>query len=311
MANVLFTNARIFDATGAQPYTGEVLVQGNRIARVGRSLRSTSGGGAVVVDCAGATLMPGHGRGAHAFLVERPARPVRDPAHADRGAHPLVRAHREALSRHGLHVLRRRGHREAAARRRHPQRDRVGTDPRTALPRGEPGDHRAGRTRRRDAAAPAVSGVQLRRGRQRRRGNAQVRPHVPQVRRRHDQAQPVGRVHRRHSGRVHADDRCRDRDGGQGSAYARQARRRARPVERIGQAVRAARHRADLPRELRRRGSARHARGGEGPALRRARASRGWSIPSITRPNGASRRRSRRTWATTASSRSPARRCRR
>ncbi len=59
MANVLFTNARIFDATGAQPYSGEVLVQGNRIARVGRSLRSTSGGGAVVVDCAGATLMPG------------------------------------------------------------------------------------------------------------------------------------------------------------------------------------------------------------------------------------------------------------
>jgi imidazolonepropionase-like amidohydrolase len=59
MANVLFTNARIFDATGAQPYTGEVLVQGNRIARVGRSLRSTHAGGAEVVDCAGATLMPG------------------------------------------------------------------------------------------------------------------------------------------------------------------------------------------------------------------------------------------------------------
>jgi imidazolonepropionase-like amidohydrolase len=59
MANVLFTNARIFDAAGAQPYPGEVLVQGNRIARVGRSLRSTAGGGAIVVDCAGATLMPG------------------------------------------------------------------------------------------------------------------------------------------------------------------------------------------------------------------------------------------------------------
>ena len=59
MANVLFTNARIFDATGAQPYAGEVLVQGNRIARVGRSLRSTSGAGAIVVDCAGMTLMPG------------------------------------------------------------------------------------------------------------------------------------------------------------------------------------------------------------------------------------------------------------
>ena len=32
MANVLFTNVRIIDATGAQPYPGEVLVQGNRIA---------------------------------------------------------------------------------------------------------------------------------------------------------------------------------------------------------------------------------------------------------------------------------------
>jgi imidazolonepropionase-like amidohydrolase len=59
MANVLFTNARIFDATGAAPYTGDVLVQGNRIARVGRSLRSTSAGGAIVVDCNGMTLMPG------------------------------------------------------------------------------------------------------------------------------------------------------------------------------------------------------------------------------------------------------------
>ena len=40
MANVLFTNARILDGSGAQPYTGEVLVQGNRIARVGRGVRS-------------------------------------------------------------------------------------------------------------------------------------------------------------------------------------------------------------------------------------------------------------------------------
>jgi imidazolonepropionase-like amidohydrolase len=59
MANVLFTNARIFDATGAAPYPGDVLVQGNRIARVGRSLRSTAAGGAIVVDCNGMTLMPG------------------------------------------------------------------------------------------------------------------------------------------------------------------------------------------------------------------------------------------------------------
>jgi imidazolonepropionase-like amidohydrolase len=59
MASVLFTNARIFDATGAQPYTGDVLVQGNRIARVGRSGRAAGTVDAAVVDCGGATLMPG------------------------------------------------------------------------------------------------------------------------------------------------------------------------------------------------------------------------------------------------------------
>jgi N-acyl-D-aspartate/D-glutamate deacylase len=34
MADVLFTNARIFDGSGDLPYSGDVLVQGNRIARV-------------------------------------------------------------------------------------------------------------------------------------------------------------------------------------------------------------------------------------------------------------------------------------
>jgi len=59
MANVLFTNVRIIDATGAQPYGGEVLVQGNRIARVGRGTRSLPTTGVTVIDGAGATLMPG------------------------------------------------------------------------------------------------------------------------------------------------------------------------------------------------------------------------------------------------------------
>ena len=59
MANVLFTNVRIIDATGAQPYQGELLVQGNRIARVGRGTRSLPTAGVTVIDGAGATLMPG------------------------------------------------------------------------------------------------------------------------------------------------------------------------------------------------------------------------------------------------------------
>jgi imidazolonepropionase-like amidohydrolase len=59
MANVLFTNVRIFDASGSQPYSGEVLVQGNRIARVARGARAVSTTGVTVIDAAGATLMPG------------------------------------------------------------------------------------------------------------------------------------------------------------------------------------------------------------------------------------------------------------
>ena len=59
MANILFSNARILDATGAQPYAGEVLVQGNRIARVARGVRAIPMNGVTVVDATGATLMPG------------------------------------------------------------------------------------------------------------------------------------------------------------------------------------------------------------------------------------------------------------
>ena len=40
MSDTLFTNVRILDGTGANPYTGSVLVQGNRIRQVGRSTRA-------------------------------------------------------------------------------------------------------------------------------------------------------------------------------------------------------------------------------------------------------------------------------
>jgi imidazolonepropionase-like amidohydrolase len=59
MPNVLFTNARILDASGAQPFAGEVLVQGNRISRVSRGARALPQSGVTVIDAAGATLMPG------------------------------------------------------------------------------------------------------------------------------------------------------------------------------------------------------------------------------------------------------------
>ena len=61
---VVFTNVRIIDGSGENPYTGEVVVQGNRIRQVTRgSSRLTpgsgAGGGQTVIDGMGATLMPG------------------------------------------------------------------------------------------------------------------------------------------------------------------------------------------------------------------------------------------------------------
>jgi imidazolonepropionase-like amidohydrolase len=68
--NTLFINVRVLDATGEYPYTGEVLVQGNRIkqitkgsSRFGSSSASSSygsaSGGVTTIDGMGATLMPG------------------------------------------------------------------------------------------------------------------------------------------------------------------------------------------------------------------------------------------------------------
>ncbi|HYP85964.1 amidohydrolase family protein [Variovorax sp.] len=59
MADVVFTNVRILDGAGQNPYPGSVLVRGNRIRQVGRSTAPISPGGAQVIDGAGATLMPG------------------------------------------------------------------------------------------------------------------------------------------------------------------------------------------------------------------------------------------------------------
>jgi imidazolonepropionase-like amidohydrolase len=59
MATTLFTNVRVLDGSGAQPWMGSVLVEGNRIRQVGRSPTSMGAAGATVIDGAGATLMPG------------------------------------------------------------------------------------------------------------------------------------------------------------------------------------------------------------------------------------------------------------
>ncbi len=57
MKSVLFANARIFDGSGDEPFDGHVLVRGNRIESV--SATPIAAGDAEMVDCGGATLMPG------------------------------------------------------------------------------------------------------------------------------------------------------------------------------------------------------------------------------------------------------------
>src|SRR6185369_9046247 len=57
-AAMLFTNAQVFDGTGRPAFSGEVLVKGNRIEAVAEA-NARLDRRAEVIDCGGATLMPG------------------------------------------------------------------------------------------------------------------------------------------------------------------------------------------------------------------------------------------------------------
>ena len=59
MGRTLFTDVNILDCTGAQPYAGEVLVEGNRIKQIAKAGKKLPRDGAHTVDGGGATLMPG------------------------------------------------------------------------------------------------------------------------------------------------------------------------------------------------------------------------------------------------------------
>ena len=59
MARILITDVTIFDGSGRDPFAGEVLVQGNRIAKVAEGGFPRGTAADRVVDGGGATLMPG------------------------------------------------------------------------------------------------------------------------------------------------------------------------------------------------------------------------------------------------------------
>ncbi len=60
MSGILFSNVNILDASGKDPYPGQVLVEGNRISAVSHNGEDLSGNDLQVIDGGGtATLMPG------------------------------------------------------------------------------------------------------------------------------------------------------------------------------------------------------------------------------------------------------------
>jgi imidazolonepropionase-like amidohydrolase len=59
MSKILFSGVRILDCTGAEPYPGEVLVDGERISAIARDGQRLPRDGVEVIEGGGATLMPG------------------------------------------------------------------------------------------------------------------------------------------------------------------------------------------------------------------------------------------------------------
>jgi imidazolonepropionase-like amidohydrolase len=73
MAATIFANVRIIDGSGIPPFSGEVRVEGDRIAALARDGAQLPREGARIIDGAGATLMPGLVEAhAHVSLADLP-----------------------------------------------------------------------------------------------------------------------------------------------------------------------------------------------------------------------------------------------
>lgn len=84
----LFAGARIWDASGAAPFEGDVLVEGNRVRQVGRALPHAA---CSVIDARGMTLMPGLVEG-HAHLSFEAVTSTEDLITPSPEAHTLLTA---------------------------------------------------------------------------------------------------------------------------------------------------------------------------------------------------------------------------
>jgi len=59
MEGILFANVNVLDCTGAEPYSGEVLIEGNRISAVAKGDRKVPCNRAHFTNDHGAMLLPG------------------------------------------------------------------------------------------------------------------------------------------------------------------------------------------------------------------------------------------------------------
>ena len=174
----------------------------------------------------------------------------------------MVRARRQALPRHGLDLLRRRRRRQAAARRGDPQRDqrRARSPARATSPRARRSRCPAGSATRRCRTCRTPSSASARSSAAPRRCASRVRMFLKygvdsvklNLSGEYIAGMPAEFTPMTDEEVAVAVEEAKLR-GKRVAAHARSAR--------IDQAVRAPRHRDDLPRELHRRGGARHARG--------------------------------------------------
>ena len=91
MNRVLISGARVWDASGAAPFVGDVLIEGNRIATVAPGSQQLSNAGCQVIEGRGMTLMPGMTEG-HAHLSFEAATSTEDLISPPPEEHTLLTA---------------------------------------------------------------------------------------------------------------------------------------------------------------------------------------------------------------------------